>query len=143
MATIEKSAKFFEKEIVEDERFRERGKGANGNNLEMFKKRWENLDFHEEGGESIMMVQRRNIEALEEILSRHEDKCKGKECSVVIGTHGTALGCILNHYYPGFQEESFLRIIDWMPYVIELGFDGGQLVHTVEHLHIHKKFKGI
>ena len=42
-------------------------------------------NYHEEGGESIAMVQKRNIEALNEILSDNTDK------DIVIGTHGTAL----------------------------------------------------
>ena len=38
----------------------------------------------------IAMVQKRNIEALKEILSDNRDK------EIVIGTHGTALSTILN-----------------------------------------------
>ena len=30
----------------------------------MFQKRWADHDYHEEGGESLAMVQERNIEAL-------------------------------------------------------------------------------
>lgn len=56
----------------------------------MFRKRWADHNYHEEGGESIAMVQKRNIEALNEILSDNTDK------DIVIGTHGTALSTILN-----------------------------------------------
>ena len=49
-------------------------------------------DYHEEGGESIAMVQNRNIESLNEILSDNTDK------DIVLGTHGTALSTILNFY---------------------------------------------
>lgn len=59
-------------------------------NHAMFQKRWADHDYHEEGGESLAMVQERNIEALNEILSENIDK------EVVIGTHGTALSTILN-----------------------------------------------
>jgi 2,3-bisphosphoglycerate-dependent phosphoglycerate mutase len=51
----------------------------------MFEKRWNNLDFHEENGESIKEVQKRNIQALSELLINHENK------RVIIGHHGTAL----------------------------------------------------
>lgn len=80
----------------------------------MFQKRWADHDYHEEGGESIAMVQNRNIEALNEILSDNTDK------DIVLGTHGTALSTILNFYDNSFGCEDFLRIIDWMPYIIEL-----------------------
>ena len=76
---------FFTKEIITDERLREREKGPDGNNHGMFQKRWADHNYHEEGGESIAMVQKRNIEALNEILSDNTDK------DIVIGTHGTAL----------------------------------------------------
>ena len=57
----------------------------------MFQKRWADHDYHEDGGESIVMVQNRNIEALNEILSDNTDK------EIVIGTHGTALrACLKN-----------------------------------------------
>ncbi len=46
---------------------------------------------HEEGGESIAMVQNRNIEVLNEILSDNMDK------DIALGTHGTALSTILNY----------------------------------------------
>ena len=85
MDTIEEAADFFTKEIITDERLREREKGPDGNNHGMFQKRWADHNYHEEGGESIAMVQNRNIEALNEILSDNTDK------DIVIGTHGTIL----------------------------------------------------
>ena len=98
MDTIAEAAAFFAKEIITDERLREREKGPDGNNHGMFQKRWADHDYHEEGGESIAMVQNRNIEAL--------------------------------------------KIIDWMPYIIELDFEGDKLVGKQEHCHVEKEFKG-
>lgn len=138
--TIADSAAYFDKEIHTDERFREREKGADGNNHGMFQKRWENHNFHEEGGESLAMVQERNIAALTDILIENQNK--SEETSVVIGTHGTALSTILNYYDRDYNCDSFLRIIDWMPYIIELDFDGENLVSKQEHFHIEKEFKG-
>ena len=80
------------------------------------------------------MVQERNIEALNEILSENIDK------GVVIGTHGTALSTILNFYDSNFGCEDFLRIIDWMPYIIELNFDGNELVGKQEHCYLLNRF---
>ena len=122
MDTIAEAADFFTKEIVTDERLREREKGLDGNNHGMFWKRWADHNYHEEGGESIAMVQKRNIAALNEILSDNTDK------DIVIGTHGTALSTILNFYDSNFGCEDFLRIIDWMPYIIELDFEGDKLI---------------
>lgn len=93
-------------------------------------------DADEEGGESIAMVQKRNMEALNEILSDNADK------EVVVGTHGTALSTILNFYDKSFSCEDFLRIIDWMSYIIELDFEGDKLVGKHGQCYVEKEFKG-
>lgn len=134
--TIMSTAAFYGKEIITDERLREREKGVDGNNYGMFEKRWNDHDYHEEDGESLHMVQKRNIAALAEILAEN----KGK--NIVIGTHGTALSTIINFYHPEFGCKDFLRIIDWMPYIIEFDFEGDQLLSMKEHCHIEKEFKG-
>ena len=134
--TIKSTAEHLGKEIIADSRLRERAKGEEGNNHGMFRMRWADHDFCEDGGESINMVQRRNIEALEEILMNNDGK------SVIIGTHGTALSSILNYYDSNFVCDDFLRIIDWMPYIIELRFDGLSLVGKTEHMHTVKEFMG-
>lgn len=136
MDTIRETADFYQMEIHTDLRLREREKGVGGNNHGMFQKRWENHDYHEEGGESIGMVQGRNIEALQEILEENDGK------NIVIGTHGTALSTIMNYYNPEFGCNDFLRIIDWMPYIVEMDFEGQELVQIIEHAHIEKEFKG-
>ena len=133
--TIADSADFFGKDIITDEDLRERERGENGNNHGMFQKRWDDYNYHEEGGESIAMVQKRNMRALTEILRDNIDK------EVVVGTHGTALSTILNFYDKSFGCDDFLRIIDWMPYVIELDFEGDKLVEKVEHCYAVKEFK--
>lgn len=136
LSTIQETADFYGMTIHTDERLRERVKGADGNNHGMFRKRWEDLDYHEEGGESIHMVQERNIEALQEIVAANSGK------NIVIGTHGTALSSIMNYFNPNFGCADFLRIIDWMPYIVELDFEGMSLVGITEHAHIEKEFKG-
>jgi len=138
--TIADSAAYFNKKIHIDERFRERENGPHGNSHKMVQMRWKNHNFHEEGGESLAMVQNRNIAVLTNILIENQNK-KEDTC-VVIGTHGTALSAILNYYDRDFNYDSFFRIIDWMPYIIELDFDGKNLVREQEHLHIEKEFKG-
>ena len=134
--TIKQVAEYYNLEIQTDERLREREKGVDGNNTGMFQKRWENHDYHEEGGESIKMVQSRNIEALKEILENNRDK------NIVIGTHGTALSSIMNYYNPRFGCNDFLRIIDWMPYIVEMDFEGQNQINMKELAYIEKEFKG-
>ena len=67
------------------------GKQENGHTVELVEKRWQDFSFCEPGGEPLGSVQKRNIEALNEVLVSHKDK------NIVIGTHGTALSTIL-HY---------------------------------------------
>ena len=134
MDTIADTARYYGKEMITDERLREREKGTNGNGHDMLCKRWADLDYHEEGGESIHMVQARNAAALQDILRANPDK------NIVIGTHGTALSSILNYYDAAFGCDDFWRIVDWMPYIIELDFDGTKLVGKTEHVHVYKEF---
>jgi len=134
--TIRESAAEKGLPIHEDERLRERKSGVDGNNMEMFHKRWSDLNFCEAGGESLSMVQKRNIEAILEVLSTHKAK------NIVIGTHGTALSTILNYFTPSYNCNDFLRIIDFMPYIIRLDFHGLDLVGKEELLIIKKEFKG-
>lgn len=136
MDTIVHAASFYGKSIITDERLREREKGVGGNNFGMFQKRWADFDYCEENGESIHTVQKRNMDALTEILKNNSGK------NVVIATHGTALSSILNYYNSEFGCDDFLRIIDWMPYIIELDFSGEKLLCVKEHCHIEKQFKG-
>lgn len=134
--TIADTAALFDKQIIIDERLREREKGLDGNNHGMFQKRWADHNYHEDGGESIDMVQKRNIEALKEIISSNMNR------NIVIGTHGTALSTILNFYDKSFGCDEFLRIIDWMPFIIELDFQKNKMIGKYEHCYIQKEFKG-
>jgi 2,3-bisphosphoglycerate-dependent phosphoglycerate mutase len=134
--TIKESAIENGADILMDERFRERKKGLNGNDYGMFKKRWNDFDFHEEDGESLNMVQKRNVEGVLEILNNRINE------NVVIGTHGTALSTILNYFEPSFCCDDFLRIIDYMPYIIRLDFDETTYIGKEELLIIKKEFNG-
>ena len=133
--SIKKAADYYKKSIITDERLRERKAGKNSNNHEMFKKRWADLNFAEEDGESIGSVQKRNIEALNEILEKYQNK------TIVIGTHGTALSSILNYYDTSFNGESFMKIIDLMPYIIKMEFDGKTNISKEDVFFIWKEYK--
>ena len=132
--TIKESAAEHGMDIATDERLREREHIPGGNTMETIKKRWADFDYHEEGGESLCMVQRRNMAALLEIL----DSCKDQ--SIVIGTHGTALSTILHYFDPGYGFEGFHRMMDYMPYIIRLDFDGICCTAKEEILIVEKEF---
>ena len=130
MDTIQSAAFYFEMPILTDERFRER-KAGSWNDTDL-KKRWSDFSYAEENGENLSSVQKRNIEALEELLFRHAGQ------TIVIGTHGTALSTILNYYDRGFGLDDFLRIVSWMPYIIELNFEDNKLISKYELAHVDK-----
>ena len=140
--TIASTAEYFSMQITTDERLRERQSGKKGNGgvgvsfKDMINKRWSDKQWHEEGGESLSMVQERNIEAVKEIAAVNDGK------TIVIGTHGTALSTIMNYYDPDFGVEDFFRIVDWMLYIVELDIENGDLVSKTEIAHIEKEYKG-
>jgi len=126
--TVAHCASLMGKAITRDERLRERLAGPGGHEPGMLERRWADFTSCEEGGESLQSVQRRNIEALNEILKAHEGE------NIVIGTHGTALSTILHFYDDGFGREGFIRIYRWMPYVVRLDFQGLEMVGKEELL---------
>ncbi|MBP5492023.1 MAG: histidine phosphatase family protein [Clostridiales bacterium] len=133
--TISPLAKERNLEITTDERFRERKFGSHS--YDFREKRWADFSAAEEGGETLSSVQERNMEALFEVLEKYSGK------TVVIGTHGTALSTILNYFDPTFGLEDFYRICNWMPYVIELVFEGKTLLKKEELAHVEKAYQKI
>ena len=128
--TIQPLADHFSMEILTDERFRERKGGKGG--AAVLHDRWADFSFAEEDGENLGSVQERNMEAFREVLREYVGR------TVVIGTHGTALSTILNYYDRRFCVTDFLRIVNWMPYVIEMTFEGERLLDTKELAHVEK-----
>ena len=126
--TIRPVADFFGMTIETDERFRERKVGTWDDGW--LEKRWADFSCAEEGGECLASVQSRNMEALKEVLAVYAGK------TVVIGTHGTALSAILNYYDSSFGLNDFLRIVGWMPYIVELVFEGETLIEKRELAHV-------
>lgn len=132
--TIQDTARAKGLEIHTDSRLRERKNGKNSNHLAMFRKRWADFSFCEPDGESLGSVQKRNIEAVFELLDEHKNE------NIIVGTHGTALSTILHYFDPTFGLEGFLRIIDFMPYVIRLGFEDHSCIEREELLIVEKEF---
>ncbi len=133
--TIRSSAEDHALGIATDERLRERERGNLPNSWEIIKKRWNDFAYHEDGGESLDMVQQRNAEAVLELLL-NDNPLE----NIVIGTHGTALGTILNYFDPSCGFEEFKRIIDFMPYIVRLDFEGQKYIGKEDILVVAKPF---
>lgn len=130
--TIESTAKHFGMEITTDDRLRERRSGGVYNNADELRHRWADFEYNEKNGESLGSVQRRNVEALFEILGKNEGK------TLVVGTHGTALSTIFNYFDPTFGINDFFRIVKWMPYIVECDFENGEMISKTELAHLDK-----
>lgn len=119
--------------IYEDLRERNAGSWQGDNFFDYIEKQWADFDYHIMDGECLREVQERNIRALKQILSEHDGE------SIAIATHGTALSTILNYYYPEFDFNCFKKIVDFMPFIIRLDFDGEKLKNSQVELVIHKE----
>jgi len=133
--TVKVIADYFNLNVFIDERFKERCAGNNSNNKEMFNRRWEDFNFAENNGESIGNVQKRNIEALNEINKNNDGK------TIVIGTHGPALSSILNYYDNTFNCTEFLRIINYMPFIVKVELENNQCICVNEEYFLEKEYK--
>lgn len=81
------------------------------------KKQWENFEYKLSDGESLKEVQDRNIFKLKKVILKY----KGK--NIVVGSHGTALGTIINYYDKKFEYSEFDKIRYLMPWIVEFTFD--------------------
>lgn len=86
------------------------------------KKQWEDFSYKLSDGESFYEVQSRNIAALEQVLERFRDKI------IAVGSHGTALSCIINYYDKTFGFAEFQAIKRLMPFVVRFDFEGKELL---------------
>ena len=124
-------------ELICDDRLREREKGEDGNStFEMFKRRWLDFNFCEKGGENLLQTQIRNIDAINDILKKKKNK------NVLIGTHGTAFSTIINYYDKSFGFNEFMRIIDYMPWVVRMDFEGSNYHGRQELVYVKKEYHG-
>ncbi|MBP1573880.1 MAG: histidine phosphatase family protein [Oscillospiraceae bacterium] len=134
--TIKKCAEMHGLEIETNEDFRERtcGRIPTDKHFSLTEARWADFDFCEEGGENIRQVQERNMRSLKKLLTEHEGE------SILFGTHGTALSTILNYYDRSFGYNDFMAIVDMMPYIIRLDFDGDKLIGKEVLLEVYKQY---
>ena len=62
------------------------------------RRQWEDFAFKLSDGESLREVQKRNIDALNQVLYTYNDK------NIGIGSHGTALSTIINDFDSSFEK---------------------------------------
>ena len=107
-------------ETIED--FRERKSDSDWdreNDWEPFNRRqWADFSYTLSDGECIAQVQKRNIDALNQVLSRYVGK------NIVIGTHGMALSSIINYYDSSYGFDDFMDMLYKNPWAVEMVFDG-------------------
>ena len=48
---------------------------------------------------------------------------------------------IINFYKPEYGFGGFMRILDFMPYVVKMEFDGDKFISFEEIMYIHKEYK--
>lgn len=66
-------------------------------------------------------------------------KCAALYCVCHLGRE-TPLSTILNYYNPKFGAEDFLRIVAWMPYIVELEFENQEYLSMRELAYVQKPY---
>jgi 2,3-bisphosphoglycerate-dependent phosphoglycerate mutase len=84
-------------------------------------RQWEDFQYTLEHGESLHAVQSRNIAVLDHVLTAHARK------TVLVGTHGTALGTIRHYFDPLFGFEQFWAMVNIMPFIVKMVFEESML----------------
>ncbi len=80
------------------------------------KAQWADFRFAHHGGESLEQVQARSLRAMEKLVVSHPGQ------NIAIGSHGTALSTLINHYEPAFGYENFKAIAQLMPWAAVFTF---------------------
>lgn len=121
--------------VETDEDFRERSAGSwHGDNfLDYIRRQWEDFGYHIEDGECLADVQQRNIAALKRALEKYRGGL------FAVATHGTAFSTIVNYYYPEYGYERFMRMLDYMPYVVKMTFEEAGGCSSMEDILIVEK----
>lgn len=120
--TVEGIAHFYNKDIIIDERFRERvlSKGAIEDFDKAIYKVWADFNFFFDGGESSYKAQMRGVYGIKEVLSKYPGK------NIVIGMHGNIMALIMNYYNKKY-DYFFWRNLN-MPDIYKLTFKNEDLL---------------
>lgn len=91
------------------------------------KKQWTDFDYRLTDGETLRMVQMRNLAALRRVLQDYPEQ------NVAIGSHGTALSTLVHYFDPTFGHAGFQSIRRLMPWIVCFRFDGLRCVSIREY----------
>ncbi len=91
------------------------------------KKQWEDFGYKLSDGECLKEVQKRNILALNKVLTDYRGK------NIVVGSHGTALSTIINYYDKTFGYSDFDKIRYLMPWIVEFIFEDKECVNIQKY----------
>lgn len=114
-------------QTVGDFRERKVGEGWIEDFSSFARKQWEDFSYRLPGGECLQEVQDRNIGALKTVFRQWPD-CR----QIAIGSHGTALSTVINHFLPAFGYEDFLRLAQ-MPWVVEFQLEEDACRKIISH----------
>lgn len=92
------------------------------------KDQWADFNYKLSEGECLNEVQKRNVNALMQLLEENADK------NIVVGSHGTAMSAIINHFNKEFGYSEFERIKNLMPFIVCFTFDGQDIVNIEEFI---------
>ena len=105
-------------ELIEDFRERKISDAWIDDFMAFAERQWTDFSYKQPEGESLAEVQERNIDAFNNVLTRHAGK------NIVIGTHGQALSAIINYYDNSYGFDDFKAMAHIMPWVVKMVFDG-------------------
>jgi 2,3-bisphosphoglycerate-dependent phosphoglycerate mutase len=86
------------------------------------KRQWEDFQFKLSDGESLSEVQERNVGALRYAMNTYAGK------RIAVGSHGTALSTLINHFDKTFGYEAFQAIQNRMPWIVKFVFENESCV---------------
>ncbi|MCL2109955.1 MAG: histidine phosphatase family protein [Oscillospiraceae bacterium] len=124
-------------EVVKIDGFRERKSDSDWSRhhahfFDFIKHQWADFNYTHSDGECLADVQARNIAALNDVLAVYKNQ------NIAIGTHGTALSTIINHYENTYGFEDFMEMVNIMPWVVKLVFVGNECIE-IQKINIFNK----
>jgi len=99
--------------------------------IKHLKQQWADFSYtisEDDDGERLSDVQKRNIDALKDVLTDYRGK------NIVIGTHGTALATIINHNDNTFGFDDFIAMVDLTPLAVKMEFDENNNCITINKI---------
>ncbi|MFC0214141.1 histidine phosphatase family protein [Paenibacillus chartarius] len=108
--------------LVEDLRERAMGEFSPLSFIEAKRRVYEYVQFSFPNGESSVEAQSRIVEAVCQILKRHEGK------TIVIGTHGDIMTLFLNYFDPGYGFECWQSTT--MPDIYRVRWQGQKIINV-------------